>query len=254
MNEREYFSMHEEEERHWWYVGMRAVVLSLLPPASLPEDVRVLDAGCGTGYNMGWLRQNYGAEVTGVDISSLGLDFCRRRGEHALVRADAASLPFSGNVFDLIVSFDVLTQLRDESSRAAALEEFLRVLKPGGRLLLRVAAYERLRSSHDTVIMTYHRYGRTELRDAAAAAGFQLLRLTSANTILFPAAALWRLLKKARLAPAGSDVRAETRGSDRLNRAMTMVLRTEASILRHFRFGFRFGLSIFLLAAKPGRC
>ncbi len=254
MDEREYFHMYEEEERHWWYVGMRTVVLSLLPPASLPRGLRVLDAGCGTGYNMRWFRQHYGAGVTGADVSPVGLDFCRQRGEHDLVRADAASLPFSGGVFDLVVGFDVLTQLRDESARAAALKDFLRVLKPGGRMLLRVAAYERLRSSHDTVIMTYHRYGRTELLNAVVEAGFRLLRLTNANTILFPAAALWRLLKRAGLAPTGSDVRPETRGSDRLNQAMTTVLRIEAAILRRFRFGFRFGLSIFLLAAKPGPC
>jgi hypothetical protein len=153
----------------------------------------------------------------------------------------------------LVVSFDVLTQLKDEFARTAALREFQRVLKPGGRLLLRVAAYEWLRSSHDTVIMTYHRYGRRELREASMNAGFRLLRLTNANAILFPAAALWRILKKAGLAAAGSDVRANTRGNDRLNRAMSSILRLEAAILRRSNCNFGFGLSIFLLAAKSLR-
>jgi SAM-dependent methyltransferase len=251
MEDKEYLHMYEEEERHWWYMGMRSIVLSLLPSASLPINPLVLDAGCGTGFNMDWLRRQYSARVIGFDYSPHSMDFCRRRGEHVLARADAASLPFSNNVFDLVVSFDVLTHLKDDFARRAALEEFHRVLKPGGRLLLRVAAYEWLRSSHDTVIMTYHRYGRRELRDVAVNAGFRLLRLTSANTILFPAAALWRMLKKAGLAAAGSDVRANTRVNDRLNRAMTSILRLEAEILRRNKFNFGFGLSIFLFAAKP---
>jgi SAM-dependent methyltransferase len=168
------------------------------------------------------------------------------------VRADAASLPLSQDAFDLVVSFDVLSHLKDGPARAAALGEFLRVLKPGGRLLIRVAAYEWLRSSHDAVIMTHHRYGRRELRDAVVHAGFRPLRLTSANTILFPAAVLWRMLKKAGLAPAGSDVRARTRGAGPLNRALASVLRLEAAMLRSNKFGFGFGLSVFILAAKPG--
>lgn len=240
--------MYEEEDHHWWYVGMRAVVLSLLPPASLPVNPRTLDAGCGTGYNMGWFRQHYGALVTGIDCSPQGLDFCRRRGEHVLVRSDAASLPFSSSTFDLVVSFDVLTHLRDEPARAAALREFLRVLKPGGRLLLRVAAYEWLRSSHDDAVMTHHRYGRKELRDAVESSGFRPLRLTSANTLLFPPAVLWRMLKKAGLASAGSDVGSKTRGG-KLNQVMASLLKIEAAILR--RGSLNFGLSIFLLAAKP---
>jgi SAM-dependent methyltransferase len=250
MNPKEYLHMYEEEERHWWYVGMRAIVLALLPPDCLPANPLILDAGCGTGFNMGWFRQHYNARVTGIDYYPQALDFCRRRGEHALARADAESLPFSADVFDLVVSLDVLGQLKDESARGAALREFFRVLKPQGCLLLRVAAYERLRSSHDTEIRTYHRYGRKELRDAAVAAGFQPLRLTCANTFLFSAAALWRVLKKAGLASAGSDVRARTRGSSRLNRAMTFILKMEAAILRRRISSFRFGLSIFLLAAK----
>lgn len=251
MDESEYLHMYEEEERHWWYVGMRAIVLSLLRSVSLPAGTRVLDAGCGTGYNLGWFRRHFGADVTGIDYFRQGLDFCRRRGERSLVRGDAASLPFSGEAFDLVVSFDVLTHLKDEHARAAALGEFLRVLRPGGYLLVRVAAYECLRSSHDTAIMTRHRYGKNELRDAVAAAGFQPERLTSANTILFPAAALWRILKKAGLAPAGSDVGPTTRGSDLINRTMTSILGLEAAMLRSGSFNLAFGLSIFLLACKP---
>jgi SAM-dependent methyltransferase len=251
MDEREYQYMYEEEELHWWYVGMRAIVLSLLPPSSLSVRPLALDAGCGSGYNMGWLRRCYGAGVTGIDRSLRALDLCRRRGEHTLVRADAASLPFSSQAFDLVISLDVLTHLKDQPARAAALAEFLRVLKPGGRLLLRVAAYESLRSSHDAAVMTRHRYGRNELRNAVTDAGFRTLRLTSANAILFPAAVLWRVLKKAGLAPAGSDVRARTRGSDWLNRAMIAILKMEAAILRRGSLDFGFGLSIYLLADKP---
>ena len=249
MEEKEYLYMYEEEERHWWYAGMRSIVLSLMPPASVPARPRVLDAGCGTGYNIGWLKRHYGAVVTGLDISPHALNFCRSRGQPALVRADAASLPFHANIYDLVISFDVLINLKDEMARASALREFQRVLNPGGRLLVRVPAYKFLQSAHDDAVMGYHRYGRRELGRAVSAAGFRPLRLTCANTLLFPVAFAWRMLKKAGFAPGGSDVGSRTRGGDSVNRATTSILNFEAAVLR--RMNFKFGLSIFLLAEKP---
>lgn len=249
MEKPEYLHMYEEEGVHWWYAGMRMIALSLLPPASFPAGARVLDAGCGTGYNLSWLRRHYGAAVTGFDFSPHALNFCRMRGERTIVRSDAVSLPFPGNTYDLIICFDVITHLKNESGRAAALSEFLRVLKPGGCLMIRVPAYRLLRSGHDTAVMVHHRFGRRELGTAVASAGFKLLRLTGANTILFPVAVIWRMLKRVGLAPRGSDVRSTTRGKQGFNRTLLHALKIEAVFLR--RFSFPFGVSMFLLAAKP---
>ena len=251
MKENEYLHMFEEEEDHWWYAGMREVIRSLVPPASLPENPRMLDAGCGTGYSMGWFRVHYDARITGFDYYPQGLAYCRRRGERELVQADAARLPFTKDTFDMVTSFDVVSHLATDSSRAQALCEFLRVLKPGGRLLMRVPAYEWLKSSHDEDVMTYRRYSARELGAALTRAGFRPLHLTFANTILFPAAVCWRMLKKAGLAPAGSDVRAGTRGARWMNNALLAILKTEAAVLRTGGLRFPFGLSLFAVAGKP---
>ena len=116
---------------------------------------------------------------------------------------------------------------------------------------MRVTAYEWIKSSHDEDVMNYRRYGARELRAALTRAGFRPLRMTFANTILFPAAVCWRMLKKAGLAPAGSDVRPGTRGAKWMNSALLAVLKTEAALLRKRGFRFPFGLSLFAVAGKP---
>lgn len=250
MRENDYLHMYSEEVSHWWFDGMRSIVLSLLPPSSLPRESRVLDAGCGTGYNLSWLRDLYGVHAVGLDYYAKALALTQARGEQELIRADASLLPFRCEAFDLVTSFDVLTHIQEEDSRLHALREFHRVLRPGGRVLVRVAAFEWLRSSHDEEILTYHRYSRGELRAVMVKAGFELVRVTFANFLLFPAAAAWRLLKKAKLAPAGSDVRPGTRGAKWMNHLFRSLLELEASILQKPATELPFGLSLVVVARK----
>lgn len=40
------------EEQYWWFVGMRRILDVIGSPASRKSCLRVLDAGCGTGYNL----------------------------------------------------------------------------------------------------------------------------------------------------------------------------------------------------------
>src|SRR5688572_22617371 len=229
MREQDYAAMSVEEETHWWYVGMRAVVDSLMPPASLPAAPRTLDAGCGTGYNAIWLRRHYGAQVTGLDYSAYAFPYCRKRQQQDLVQGSVTALPFSPNSFDFLICLEVLTQLEDDQSRLQAMCETFRVLRPGGYAILRVPAFKWLRSSHDRELRTYHRYGSRDFREGIESAGLRIVRFTFANTLLFPVALLWRSLKKTGLAPAGSDVSPTTRGPAWLNQLMTSIIRIEAA-------------------------
>jgi SAM-dependent methyltransferase len=251
MNEEEYAFMYLQEESHWWFVGMRAIVLSLLPTSALPPSPRTLDAGCGTGYNLSWFKEQYGSKASGLDYYRYAFPFCRRRGEMDLVQGDIASLPFVSGSFDLVASLDVLQQVPDEGARARAVMEFQRVLKPGGWFVIRVAAFEWLRSSHDNELLTQRRFGAREFRELINGAGFQIVRFTFANSFLFPLAALWRCLKKIGLVPGGSDVRPTTRGTAWLNDAMESLLRLEAAVLQKGAVSLPMGLSLIVVARKP---
>src|SRR5512145_2226835 len=134
MNPEEYEVMYQVEDRHWWYLGMERITCSLLERALPPErearSLKILDAGCGTGAVMKYLAR-YG-EVTGFDFAAEALKFSRRRGDVRLAQASVTNLPYGDNLFDLLVSFDVLCE--NGVDDAQALHEFCRVLRPGGAL------------------------------------------------------------------------------------------------------------------------
>src|SRR5215208_8526402 len=104
--------MFRQEERHWWYIGMRRIAEELLKRFYRPASERpeVLDAGCGSGGTTAWLSR--WGRVTGIDLATEALDRAQRRGIKRLLRASVEALPFAADSFDLVTSFDVLYHLR----------------------------------------------------------------------------------------------------------------------------------------------
>jgi SAM-dependent methyltransferase len=251
MKPQDYEYLYELEEDFWWFVGMREITASLLNPIlSRDADLRILDAGCGTGGMLSWLQRYSGSrEVTGIDFSATGLQFCRRRGQTELVRGSIAELPFSDSIFDLVTSFDVLQHVCDRGD-FQAIGEFGRVLRPGGIAFVRVAAYQWLRSGHDDAIAVERRYTLPQLSAAMRDAGFRIRRATYANTLLFPVAAVKRLL----FSPAGaahpeSEVKPWPKGLAWINGLLTLPLKIESQALKSLNLPF--GVSAICIGEKP---
>jgi SAM-dependent methyltransferase len=90
---------------------------------------RCLDLGCGSGLYLGVLAAT-GRAVVGLDLSADQLRIARRR-PGALVRGDAAALPFADGAFTAVAAMFLSTDVDDF---AAVLAEAARVLAPAGLL------------------------------------------------------------------------------------------------------------------------
>lgn len=113
-------------------------------------DEKVLDVGCGHGLMLiGAAKRLKTGTATGVDIwqtedqagNSRDATMANVRAEGVADRielrdADARSLPFADNTFDVILSSWALHNIYDKQERDTAIREIARVLKPGGRALL----------------------------------------------------------------------------------------------------------------------
>ena len=154
MQTQDYQDLSQLEAQFWWFVGMRQITASILDPYfTSPCDRNILDAGCGTGGNLEWLRPYAGnGTIIGLDYVGTALQFCRQAGHDRLVQASATHLPFAAATFDLVTSFDVLVQLLGADADEQALREMYRVLKPGGLAFVRAAAYQWMRSGHDAAL------------------------------------------------------------------------------------------------------
>jgi len=102
----------------------------------LPRDGRILEAGCGLGRWIAYFAHN-GYRLTGLDVTADGMRQLRSKDVNAeLVQGDVRGLPFRENSFDAVLSLGVLEHI--EEGPEHALEEVVRVLKPGGTLFFQV--------------------------------------------------------------------------------------------------------------------
>jgi SAM-dependent methyltransferase len=239
--------MYEAEEAQWWYAGQRAIALGLLEPAMREvgaECPRLLDAGCGTGFNLVPLGRL--GRASGIDLAPEALARCRVRAVR-VARADLRRLPFADATFDVATSFDVLYHAWVEDD-GAAVREMVRVLRPGGLALVRVPALEALRGAHDAEVQTRHRYTRGELLTLLESSGLVVRRITYCNSLLLPLLWARRTLDRV-LAREGSDVGFLPAP---LEWTFVRALRFEAALVRA-GLSFPLGASVLALARKPQR-
>lgn len=244
MNPEEYRVMADLEGVQWWYAGMRRIaraLLSPLLPASGSATRRILDAGCGTGWNLQAL--SVFGETHGVDLSPLAVAATKRRGGR-VSRGNLLSLPYGSASFDAVTSFDVIYHAWVVDD-VQAVRELARVLKPGGVLLLKAPALKILWGAHDEAVLSRHRYTRSEMEALVEAAGLTLVRSTYANSLLFPVLLTRRYLDRA-LSRHGSDVALLP---SVLEKAFGGLLSIEAALIGWMNLPI--GASVFAIARKP---
>lgn len=173
----------ELEEHHWWFRGRRAVYIGLLKShlGNLAGG-RALDLGCGLGGFLPSLDE-LGYEVYAADMDLTSLVHCRDRGFDRAVSCSTYSLPFSDDSFELVTLFDAIEHVEDDHR---AMAEVARVLKPGGKVIVSVPAYQFLFANNDRVAQHYRRYSRTAVKRLYEQAGLQVERNSHSNVFLFP--------------------------------------------------------------------
>jgi SAM-dependent methyltransferase len=194
--------MAEQDQVHWWYVARRKILAALIArQAGLPQDARILEIGCGTGHNFEMLKSFGRLDALEVDEEVRALA-CERLG-HKIGDAPLPDLPgVPDGCYDLVALLDVLEHVDD---RAESLRSIAAKLRPDGRILVTVPAYQWMWSAHDVAHHHKLRYSKKGLRRDAEAAGLKVLKLGFFNSILFPAAALIRFAGKLADKPWGGD-------------------------------------------------
>ncbi|MCL9814565.1 class I SAM-dependent methyltransferase [Natranaeroarchaeum aerophilus] len=144
------------------------------------DDPLVVDIGCGDGART---LANLPADSIGVDISRAGLSLATETVPDArLVQGDMETLPIEKSVADAITAYHAVFHV-PRGSHPAVYEEFARILRPGGLLLMTLPAgrFETVRRGWMDGTMFFSAPGRDRTLDQLRAAGFEDVRTTTAD-------------------------------------------------------------------------
>ena len=242
-----YRLMYERGDDFWLNIGIRRIVAALLD-VYLPRksNNKILDLGCGPGAMFSTFAA-YG-RVYGVDQSPEAVSYARRRNiADEVIMVSAHALPFADHTFDIVACFDVLYHqwVRDE---AVVLKEIHRVLAPGGTFIIKEASYDWLRSRHDQLNLTRHRFNKQELVRKMEHAGFMVQKASYIVCFLFPLALVKRFLEKIFPEPEDGFFRNFCKTNIFLNTTFKFILFAEARLIT--ALDFPFGLSVICIAYK----
>jgi ubiquinone/menaquinone biosynthesis C-methylase UbiE len=119
---------------------MRMRLMSEMVKEIKKKNIKILDAGCGFGFNSSKLAEV--GDVTAIDNNSERLEIAKNLDTKTQVKfekADIFKLPFSNGYFDLVLCFEVLEHLKADQK---ALRELARVLKKSGFLMISFYQFE----------------------------------------------------------------------------------------------------------------
>lgn len=255
MQAEEYRRMYVLESHYWWFVARRRLALGMLggslgregtpfrDRSDRPDRVHLpqtLDLGCGTGAVLEELSAF--SDPIGLDMSPLALQFCRERGLSRLLIGRGEWLPLRSESVDAVIALDVFEHIDDDE---AAFREAVRVLRPGGVLVLSVPAFKSLWGPHDVALMHFRRYRSSLVRKRLENAGLRVERISYAIFFLFPLVAVIRFFEKRR---SGAPKASLPELPKWLNGALIRLQALEGALIR--RVSLPWGSSVVALARK----
>ena len=240
----EYKNIYINEDTHFFYVSIHNLVLSFLKDyLPIRKNLKILDAGCGTGLLAKKLKL-FG-NVNAIDVSTEAIKFSRQRDLN-VKKASVTKIPFHNNTFDLVTSIDVIYH-KEVVTDQKALNEFFRVLKPEGILILRVPANQWLKLAHDELVHTKRRYNKKELEKKLIKANFKIEKISYINLSIFPFIVIKNTLEK--LLPPKQIASSINPLPEFINKVLIKVLLLENYLIK--KINLPFGVGLIAVCRKP---
>ena len=158
-----YHDIAKNEAVHWWYQALHKYTLNAILHAFDDKDINILDAGCGTGGLLLYLRQHGYSRLTGFDLSEIAISYSKGHDlDVSLLDIRGFFEYYKGKQFDVIISNDTLCYL-NEIQQSLFFEHCSNLLKPGGLVITNLPALRSFAGIHDLAVGIMHRFSHEDI-------------------------------------------------------------------------------------------
>ncbi len=193
MNPEEYAKLYAIERDHWFYKGKRAIVLHWLKKlTSLDSNKLLLDVGAGTGICVEEF-QPY-CRTLGIESSpiAIGLAYHSIQSQPRLLGGSITAIPLKNESVDIVLCLDVLEHIADDRQ---AFLEIVRVIRPGGLVIITVPAFNWAASDWDVALGHHRRYNLTKLQKLIMGPKISIVYRNYINSFVFWPVVVYRKLR-----------------------------------------------------------
>ncbi len=251
INYDEYRMMYEAEEKLWWYRILHEKVLKEIQNRFHEnKQIKILDAGCGTGGLMSFLIKHGYENIQGFDYSEDAVNFCKERNLD-VQQTDITNFEnkFATNSFDVIVNDDVVYQF-DNSTITNIFHAFQSILKVDGIIITNNNAFNVFYGTHDIAVGGKQRFKLSDFENFLKNLPLKIIYHTYWSVLLSPLILGVRLVQQIQLKLNLIDLKSiksdVTVPADFVNNFFYQVVKLEEKL---FKNGF-FGSSLFLVLRK----
>ncbi|MBE9029879.1 class I SAM-dependent methyltransferase [filamentous cyanobacterium LEGE 11480] len=177
---------------HFW-VKHRNAVFDRHFQSIVKRAEKIGEIGCGCGFVLSHLQQQYRRPVDGFELNLHALELCPKLEGNLYVYDIFQRHPDLVAQYDLLLMMDVLEHIEDEAAFLAATYDHL---KPGGYLIIAVPTRQHLYSAYDVAAGHHRRYSDRRLRAVTAAAGLTVHKTVHWGHCYLPILMLRQLLIK----------------------------------------------------------
>jgi SAM-dependent methyltransferase len=244
----EYYNMARLEHSHWWYRSLHLLVLKHIQKHFCSKEINIIDAGCGTGGLMYFLKKKGYQKVEGFDLSETALKICNQNG-FFVFRGDLRNIAdyYMENFADVIISNDTFYFLSIDEQRNLT-DKIYRLLRKDGVLITNMPSLKAFRGNHDVQVGIQKRFEEEDIWKVFDRKKYSLVTKTYWPFLLSPIIWISRYIQRLKIKfNPQSAIRSDLKDEGRIiNSILLSVTKTE-----NYLFDRKpFGTSLFLLMKK----
>ncbi len=248
MDEDEFYRIAELEQEHWWYKCLHNLVLAGINRHFDNKEIKIVDAGCGTGGLMSFLIKNGYKNIEGFDKSEIAIRLCKTKKLNVF-EGDLKNIKnyYSNNDIDVIISNDTLYFL-DKQEQIEAINSMYQLLKNNGVIMLNLPCLNAFRGIHDLKVGIKKRFSRKDTRDIIDSCEFHKEAEIYWPFLLSPFIWFSRYLQRLKMRfNKNTEIKSDLKKQNKIINALLFSIANSENKLFHKK---PFGSSMFIVMRK----
>jgi len=238
--------MDSVEKKHWWYKSLHRLVLYQIKQKTKSTTINILDAGCGTGGLLFFLKEEKYINLVGFDVSKKAVSIAKNKNLN-VEQADMKKYKINPNKYDVIISNDTLYFFNEEEQKNI-LHKFYHSLNSDGIVILNMPSIEAFKGIHDKVVGANIRFNKKMIMDIVDTNKYTIIQQLYWPFLLSPIIFIIRLMQRIKLQTGlvknmKSDIDMPSRF---INYILFQIVKFENNFIKNKPFGS----SLFLVLKK----